>query len=133
MIGLADIRDWLDSLGAIDAVWTIGRFESDQMQRACVYQRSDYSGATVSIGGRDSTKTLEKHVQVLIHWNRNHRETEEAAQALYDALRFNPRGTIGEDTASYIDLKLPEPVDLGSDETGIFERVLWLDIYYEEA
>lgn len=132
MIGLADVRDWLSGLGAVDATWTIGRFESDQMQRACVYQRPDYSGATVALGGSGATKTLVKRVQVLLHWNRNHRETEEAAQALYEALRFNPRAEIGGATASYVDLQLPEAVDLGSDPNGIFERTIWLDIYYEE-
>lgn len=130
MIGLADVRDWLESLDAIDATWTIGRFEEDKQQRACVYQREAYGPAQVALS--KATRTYVKSVSVLVHWNMNHRETEEAAQALYDALTLNPRGTIGEATASYIDLQLPEPVDLGSDDRGIFERVIWLDIYYEE-
>lgn len=131
MLGLADVRDWLDSLGAIDATWTIGRFEADKTQRACVYQREAYGAAQVALS--KATRTYVKSVSVLVHWNRNHRETEEAAQALYDALTLNPRSQIGEDTASYIDLQLPEPVDLGSDEHGIFERAIWLDVYYEEV
>lgn len=131
MIGLADVRDWLSSLEAIEATWTIGRFEADLERRACVYQRRG-QGANVALGGAASTKTLVKHLNVLVHWDRNHRETEEAAQALYDALRFNPRARIGNATASYVDLQLPEPVDLGSDQNGIFERSIWLDIYYEE-
>lgn len=132
MIGLAEIRDWLKAVGAIDATWTIGRYEAEKEKRACVYQRTDYSPATVALGGADSTKTQVKHVQVLVHWNKNHKETELAALALYKALQFNPRPTIGDATASYIDLQLPEPVDVGSDDNGIFERVLWLDIYFEE-
>ena len=132
MMGLADIRDWLKGLGAVDATWTIGRYEAEKERRACVYQRTDYSNAVAAIGGEEPTRTLVKRVQVLLHWTRNHRETEEAAQALYERLRWNPRPQIGTARASYIDLKLLEPVDLGSDENGIFERVLWLDIYYEE-
>ena len=132
MIGLADVRDWLRGLGVIDATWTIGRYEAEKEQRACVYERPAYSDATVAIGGREATKTLVKHVQVLVHWNRNHRQTEEAAQALYEALRWNPRPTLGNARVSYLDLMLPEPVDAGSDSNGIFERVLWLDIYFEE-
>ena len=127
---LAEVRDWLRGLGAVDAAWTIGRVEADKMQRCCVYQRPDYSGAQVALG--KATKTLVKHVSVLVHWNRNHRETEAAAQALYDALSLNPPAEIGGARASYIDLQLPEPADLGSDENGIFERTIWLDIYYEE-
>ena len=132
-MGLADIRDWLASLNAVDATWTIGRFESEKERRACVYARSDYSDAVAAIGGREPTRTLVKRVQVLLHWDRNHRRTEEAAAALYEALRWNPRPQIGPSRVAYTDLKLLEPVDLGSDEHGIFERVLWLDFYYEEG
>lgn len=130
MIGLADVRDWLASLDAIDATWTIGRFEGDRQMCACVYQREGYGPAQVALSR--VTKTYVKSVSVLVHWNLNHRETEEAALGLYHALELNPPATIGGATASYIDLQLPEPVDLGSDDHGIFERVLWLDIYFEE-
>lgn len=133
MIGLAAVRDWLKGLGAIEADWTIGRYEAEKERRVCVYQRPDYSDQQAAIGGRDATKTVCKHVQVLVHWNRNHRQTEEAAQALYERLRFNPRATVGGAAVGYVDLTLPEPADLGSDENGIFERSIWLDIYYEEA
>lgn len=133
MVGLADVRDWLRGLGAVDATWTIGRFEAEKEKRACVYQRPDYSEQQAAIGGREATKTVCKRVQVLLHWNRNHRETEEAAMALYDALRFNPRGTVGGAAIGYVSLEMPEPADLGSDEHGIFERSIWADIYYEEA
>lgn len=132
MIGLADVRDWLRALGVLDATWTIGRYEAEREKRVCIYQRPDYSYAQAALGGAESTKTLCKHVQVLIHWNKNHRETEEAAAELYNALRFNPRARIGACKASYLDLQLPEAADLGSDTNGIFERSIWLDIYYEE-
>ena len=133
MIGLADVRDWLKSLNTIEATWTIGRYEAEKEMRACVYQRPDYSDQQVALGGEETTKTYVKHVTVLVHWNKNHRQTEEAAMALYNALRFNPRGAIGSHRVSYCDLALPEPVDLGSDDNGIFERAVWLDIYYQEV
>ena len=73
-----------------------------------------------------------KRVQVLVHWDRDALSTEGAAQDLYDAIAASAHPTIGDATASYIGLMLPEPVDVGSTEDGAFERVLWLDIYYEE-
>ena len=130
MLRLADIRDWLSTL--LDATWTIGRYEAEKTLRACVYQRPDYSTATVAIGGREATRTAVKRVSVLLHWNRNHRETEEAALELYEALRFNPRPVINGVRIDYTDLQMPEPADVGSDANGIFERVIWIDFYYEE-
>lgn len=132
MIGLADIRDWLKSLNAIEGTWTIGRYEAEREKRVCLYQRPDYSEADIALGGREATKTLHKTLQVLIHWNKNHKETELAALGLYEALKFNPPASIGNAKVSYIDLQLPEPLDMGSDDSGIFERVIWFDIYFEE-
>lgn len=133
MLGLAEIRDYLKGLGVIGATWTIGRYESEKELRACVYQRPDYSDTQVAIGGRTATKTVRKRCAVLIHWNRNARQTEEAAWALYEALRFNPRPTIAGVRVAYVDLDLPEPIDLGSDDNGIFERLLWVNFFFEEA
>lgn len=131
-IGLADARDWLRGLGAIDATWSIGRFEAERERRACVYQRQTYDAADVAIGGAEATRTRAKRLAVLVHWNRNARETEQAAQALYDALRFNPRAEVGGARVGYVALRMEEPADLGSDSNGIFERVIWMDLYYEE-
>ena len=143
MIGLADVRDWLKTLALTDATWSIGRYEANKEKRVCVYTRADYGSAQAAIGGSEATKTEVKHVSVVVHWNRNHKETEVAALALYDALKFNPRATIGGTTANgvttggvdltYIDLQLPEPQDVGSDENGIYERVIWIDLYFEEG
>lgn len=133
MIGLADIRDWLRGLGAVEATWSIGRLDAREERRCCVYQRADYGPAQVAIGGRPCTRTLVKRASVLVHWSRNHRETEEAALALEDALRCNPPAEIGGAGVSYVALMLPEPIDLGSDDNGIFERAIWLDIHYQEA
>ena len=135
MIMLSDVRDWLSGLGVPEgASWSMGRFEGSQERRCCVYQRPDYSGQQVALGGPEATKALEKHASVLVHWNKNARQSEEAAQALYGAIAAAGRAVpIGEDTASYIELELPEPVDLGSDDHGIFEHTIWLTIHYEEG
>ena len=131
MISTADIRDWLKSQNDLGALWSIGRLEAEKEKRVCIYQRDAGTGQTAALGGSQATKTYVKRIQVLIHWNKNYRETEEAAQTLYNLLRFNPRGTIGAQKFSYLDLLSEEPIDLGSDEHGIFERTILLDVYYE--
>lgn len=128
---LASVRDWLKSLNVLaDATWTIGRIESQKEKRVGVYQRADYGPANVALGGEPTTKTRVKNVSVLVHWTRNAKETEAAAQALYDALAYNPPTGTG---ITYIDLSMPEPADVGSDSNGIFERVIWATLYYEEG
>ena len=31
----------------------------------------------------------------------------------------------------FLSMQVPEPVDVGTDDKGIYERVIWFDIYYE--
>lgn len=129
MIALSDIRDWLESLYTA-AQWSIGRYDANREKRACVYQVADYSGGVVAIGGRDTTKTTVKHCSVVLHWNKNQRETEAAAAALFALLEYNPRPVVNGQQVAYIDVLMPEAADMGADENGIFERVIWFDIYY---
>lgn len=107
----------------------MARVDAAKLHRVGVWQRPAYDGAQVALGRATLTRT--KHVQVLVHWDKNARDTEAAAQSLYDAIAAADHPTIGDATASYIDLMLPEPVDLGADDQGVFERVLWLDINYQ--
>lgn len=135
MLTTDDVMQWIKSLGVFDdeTKFTMARLDSSKEKRIGVYPRTDYATLDVAVGGRDSTVTHVKPVQVLVHWTKNARATEETAQALYNALSFNPRGVIGENSVSYIDLLTSEPVDLGADDNGIFERVLRFDIHYQEV
>lgn len=136
-IGMADVLAWLKALDAFDgdsAVgWTIAKMDASKLKQVGVWQRGDYSGGGVMLGGRSATLTWVKRVQVLVHWNRNAKETEEAARALYDAMTASGRPAIGGATASYIDMQMPEPADVGADDNGVFEQVIWLDIHYQEG
>ena len=130
---LADVLSWLKSLGAPAGVggWTIARLDASKERRVGVWQRPQTGGMEVALGGPAFTLTRCKHVQVLVHWTANARDTEAAAQELYDAIRAEDHPAIGGSTATYIDLVTPEPVDVGADDGGTFERAIWLDIYHQ--
>lgn len=134
-IGIADVMAWLKSLDVLDAEtkWTMARLNAGETKRIGVYQRPSYGGAEIAIGGEQATKTRVKHVQILVHWSKNARDTEEAAQALYDALAFNKLAQIDGAASVMTDLPMVEPADVGASDEGIFERVIWLDIYYQEG
>ena len=127
-----DVMQWLEALmpeGWADG-WTMARLDVSKERRIGVYQRPQRIGMGIALGR--ATVTECKHVQLLVHWTRNAHETELAAQALYDAIAAADHPAIGTRTASYIDLLMPEPADLGAEEaSGIFERAVWLDIYHQ--
>lgn len=128
---LAHIRDYLKTAGLAEHYY-IGKLDSKKDKSIGVYQlkkRNDYERA---IGGVENNRLGFKTVSVLVHWNKNAAETERAAQALYDFLENTPHKTIiGTKEISYIQLLHNEPIDVSTDEAGIYERVIEFIVYYQ--
>ena len=131
MLTLADIRDYIKTFNVGDN-FSIGKIDANKDKSIGIYQRQDYGTAQTKLGGFECTKTLIKQVSILVHWNKNARETEVNAMAIYDGLLRASNVTINGQPVSYIDLRMPEPVDLGTDDKGVYERTIWADFYYEE-
>lgn len=125
---LADIRDYIKTLG-VGVNFSIGKIDVNKEKSIGIYQRPDYGMAQTQLGR--NTKTQTKQISILIHWNKNAKETEANAQALYNALLTAENVTINNEPVNYIDLRMPEPADLGTDDLGIYERTIWADFYYQ--
>lgn len=128
---LSDVRDWLKTVASAEHYY-IGKLDRKQDKSLGVYSRSSTgTPPATSLGGPDNTKTAVKQVSFLLHWNNNAKETETVAQELFDSLRAAENIQIGGRKVDYLRLMVPEPVDVGTDENGVYERVIWMDIYYE--
>lgn len=128
MITLADIRDWLKAYSNAENFY-IGKLDSKQDKSLGVYSLKR-TGAPVTAIGSESTYDI-IGVSLLIHWNTNANETEIEARQLYEALRTIKNETINNTLVYMIELLVPEPVDVGTDDSGVYERVIELKIYYE--
>lgn len=76
-------------------------------------------------------------IRLLLHGSKNARETEIAARDLYAALDNRVGFEFGTDTVGYahvfyIDPLYAEPTFLGTDENGVYEYHVPIDIYYKE-
>lgn len=81
LLGLADIRDWIKSLNyTASENCYIGKLDNKKDKSIGVYQLKTSNETNIAIGGIDNTKTLEKSVSILIHWNKNAKETEEISK-----------------------------------------------------
>lgn len=130
MVYLSDMRDWLKTFG-IGEHFYIGKLDVKQKKSIGVYQRDNKTPMKMALGGIDNTKHDKKEISILVHWTENANETERKAIELFEKLRAVNDVTIGESHIPFLILQVPEPVDVGTDEKGIYERVIWLDIYYE--
>ena len=159
LLQLSDIRDWLKQLDSktvrevhnmsvkevnnllvrqlalkeciIADHFYIGKLDNKKDKSIGVYQlRND--NPNVALGGIDNTKTLEKSVSILIHWNNNAKETEQKALDLYYKMLNLRNFKINNFKIDYIKLLVSEPVDVGTDEKNIYERVIEATFYYEK-
>lgn len=130
MITLAEVRDWIKTFNAANNYY-IGKLDNKQENSIGVYQRKTIDGPRVAIGGRSLASYDVKSISILIHWNKNANETEKRAQYLYNRLFEAESVVIGGTPIKMIALLQNEPVDVGTDDNNVYERVIELDLYYE--
>lgn len=126
---LANVRDWLKSLNSAEHYY-IGKLDNKQEKSLGVYQR-DAGTYNMALGGPSCNKSQVKRITILLHWNKNANETEIAGQELYEKIITTLRPEIGGHHVHCIIMQHAEAVDVGTDEHGVYERVIQLDIYYE--
>lgn len=130
MITLAEVRDWIKTFNAANNYY-IGKLDNKQENSIGIYQRKTIDGPRVAIGGRSLASYDVKSISILIHWNKNANETEKRAQYLYNRLFEAESVVIGGTPIKMIALLQNEPVDVGTDDNNVYERVIKLDLYYE--
>lgn len=132
MLGLADVRDYIASLGiAEDKNVYMGKLDSKPDKAIGIYQRQNSYKPRICIG---STSSFEKKpISLLVHWNKSARETEKQAFLLYQKLTKAVMPIeIGDTLVFYIDMLNAEPVDVATDDNGVYERVIEFDLYYRK-
>lgn len=127
MIYLADVRDWLKTLIPAKFFY-VGKLDSKKDNSIGVYQRKNPAPPVTAIGQPSSYEI--KPISILIHWNKNATETEKAAYELYKQLGAVSSLTLNNTHVQFIQLLQSEPIDVGTDDNGVYERVIEFDLYY---
>lgn len=132
MLGIGDVRDYIAGLGIADNTNVYcGKLDDKKNKSIGVYNNNKQRSVQMAIGGIKNSSYRVKSVSVLVHWNKSVRDTEKAAEQLYNMLRDTKRVTINGTRVFFTKMQVDEPVDVGTDDNGIFEMVIELDIYYE--
>ena len=132
MLQLTEIRQWIASLGiAEDQHVYIGKLDNKQQKSIGVYGRSGSGSPDIALGGLECTTYDTKRLSLLVHWTTRKAESEVAAYELFEKLRNVSSLDIGDTHINYLRLMVPEPQDVGTDDGGVYEYVIWLDLIYE--
>ena len=129
MLGIGDVRDYIAGLGIADNTNVYcGKLDDKKNKSIGVYNNNKQRPVQMAVGGLNNSSYRIKSVSILVHWNTSIRDTEKTAEQLYNMLRDM---TINDTKVFFTKMLVDEPVDVGTDDNGIFECVIELDIYYE--
>ncbi len=132
MLKTTDIREWIVSLGiAEDEHVYMGKLDNKKQKSIGVYSRSSSGPPNIALGGVDYTSYDVRPISLLVHWNSSKPESEAAAYKLFETIRNVYSLDIGDTHINYIRLMVPEPQDVGTDDNGVYEYVIWLDFIYQ--
>jgi len=126
---ISDFRDWLKT--KIDCPnWFAGGLRTTDEKAIVIYNGQAFVNP-MAIGGLQNSSYKGKGIRILIHWNKNVRESELKAQEVYDAINGLTNVEIANKRVIKFNMRDPEPVYLGVDDSGIYEYVIDLEIIYE--
>ncbi|MDE7210275.1 MAG: hypothetical protein K2O03_02370 [Lachnospiraceae bacterium] len=132
MLTTMEIRDWIAGLGVTEAGRVyIGKLDNKQQKAIGVYGREVSGFPITALGGTGYSTYNVRHISLLVHWTKRQEESEEVAYYLFRLLQGQQGFTAGKTRVLSIQLQMPEPQPIGTDETGVYEFVIWLDFIYE--
>lgn len=132
MLRLEDIRGFIAGIGVSeDANTYIGKLNNKKLHSIGVYHRKGSGNPVVALGGYDCSSYDIRRISLLIHWDKDVQASEEVAYQLYEKLKNQSSLVIGDTPVHFIILQVPEPVDVGTDDNGVYEYVIWLDFVYQ--
>ena len=123
---LAQFRDYLKTLN-VARYYYIGKIENSKEYALGVYSNPHLR--RVEAIGKVSTYDV-AGFRLLLHWNRNEKETEIAARELYQKIRYITETEMDDVYVYYIDIDDGEPVFVGTDDNGVYEYHISGTIYY---
>lgn len=132
MLGIGDVRDYIAGLGIADNnnVYC-GKLDNKKDKSIGVYNLNRQRPLQTAVGGLNNSSYRIKSVSILVHWNKSVRDTEETSEQLYNMLRDTNNKIINDTKLLFTKMQVDGPVDVGTDDKGIFEMVIELDFFYE--
>lgn len=122
MMTLADIRDYIETLGIAEHVY-MGKLPDKEDKSVGVYNSKHQRAYHTALGGPALEGYGEKYATILVHWNKSPRDTEKAATELFEKLIVARDVNVNNETIKFFQ-PLYDIQDVGTDDFGIYEMVI---------
>ncbi len=132
ILTLLDVATHLVTLGIVDRNHIYcGKMEDKKDQCIGVYNLKRSQPKRETIGGDANSSYRVKQVSFLVHWSKSTEQTELAAEKLFQAVNGIRNVTVNGKRILFTRMLTDNPVDVGTDDNGIYEMVVEAEIYYE--
>lgn len=129
---LADVRDYIAELKISDHVY-MGKLDAKKEKSIGVYNSKHEHPYKTAIGGPELESYGTKYVTLLVHWNKSPRDTEKAANDLFERVRQAREVTVNNMLIKFIQPLTDDPVDVSTDDAGIYEMVIEAAVIYRKG
>lgn len=114
--------DWNESI-------SIGKIDNNQEKAVCFYNSNRQFAYSPVIGGKDNKSTYIRPITILLRYTKYQNSAEEIAQKIYEF--FEERTFFINSKRIFVMMNTDEPVFLGTDDKGVYEYSIELDLYEE--
>lgn len=112
-----------------DGTKTTGKIDRNKEKAICFYpskREFSYDGV---VGGKANKSTIIKPITILLRYTKNQKYAEQMAKAIFDF--YNERTFFINNKRIFVMMPYNDPIYYGTDEFGVFEYSIELDLYEE--
>ena len=112
-----------------DGTMTTGKIDRNQDKAICFYNSKRERAYDGVVGGKANKSTIIKPITILLRYTKNQDTAETMAKSIFDF--YNERSFFIDNKRIFVMMPYNDPVYYGTDEFGVFEYSIELDLYEE--
>lgn len=124
---LSDLRDYFKS----DFPWkesiSVGKIDKNKERAVCFYHSKVSRPKINTIGGKANRSYTVRPISILLRFGKNYEAAAEKAKEIYDF--FDEKTFDLNNERVFVISPYNEPIDLGTDDQGVYENSLEFDLY----
>lgn len=124
---LLELKDYFKSNFNWSESISIGKIDNNQEKAVCFYNSNRTQPYTPMLGGNKSTKVIP--ITILLRYTKNKNIADLMAKSIYEF--FEKRTFLINKKRVFVMMIYDDPVDLGTDDKGIYEYSFEIDFYVE--
>lgn len=128
-ISLKQIKDYFKTEYEWSESISIGKIDNNQEKAVCFYNSKRQLAYSPVIGGKNNKSTYIKPITILLRYTKNQDSAENNAQLIYEFFEERTFSIAGK--RIFVIMNTEEPVNLGTDDKGIYEYLIEMDLYIE--